>query len=289
MAPQARDLGTDRSPRIREVSYHSATGGSVRAGMQHMHATRIRRRSLATAAIMTSASRIVPGFFVSVGALCLSALPLGAVHAQTDAADAAPGIPTLAPIGEQQSGLWLTSYRPGDAPFFDIESVVFKPWAQGLYDTRQEHDLEPHARCKASGAIRQFLTPYGVEIVEIEALKRLYLFDIGGPHTYREVYMDGRGHPADLVPTNYGHNIGWWDGDTLVIDSTGYNEDFWFERAGLPHTEAAHVREYFRRTDAGRVHLRADRRHGLRDARRGPADALLAGRTGAVRVHLPAK
>ncbi|NJR20437.1 MAG: hypothetical protein HC777_02505, partial [Hyphomonadaceae bacterium] len=51
------------------------------------------------------------------------------------------------------------------------------------------------------------------------ALKRLYIFDIGGPHTYREVFMDGRSHPADLIPTNYGHNIGWWDGDVLVIEN----------------------------------------------------------------------
>jgi hypothetical protein len=157
------------------------------------------------------------------------------------------GLPTLAPYGDQHEGLWLTNYLPGQPLFFDLDAVEFKPWAKALFDARQEHDLEPHARCKASGAIRQFLTPYGVEIVELKELERLYIFDIGGPHTYREVYMDGRSHPADLVPTNYGHNIGWWDGDTLVIDSVGYNEDFWFERMGLPHTEAVHVIEYFRR------------------------------------------
>jgi len=162
-------------------------------------------------------------------------------------------IATLAPIGDQQTGLWLTSYRPGDSPFFDIDAVEFKPWARGLYDARQQHDLEPHARCKASGAVRQFLTPYGVEIVELPALQRLYIFDIGGPHTWREVYMDGRSHPSRLTPSNYGHNIGWWDDDTLIVDSVGYNEDFWFERAGLPHTETVHVRETFRRTNADRV------------------------------------
>jgi hypothetical protein len=181
-----------------------------------------------------------------------------AALAQDGAPDPVPslGIPTLAPIGEQTTGLWLTDYLPGRPLFFDVEAVRFRPWAQGLFDARQEHDLEPHARCKASGAIRQFLTPYGVEIVEIKELERLYIFDIGGPHTYREVFMDGRGHPADLTPTNYGHNIGWWDGDTLVIDSVGYNEDFWFERMGLPHTEAVHVTEYFRRTDPNTVAYR---------------------------------
>lgn len=186
--------------------------------------------------------------FLAAGLLLLPTL---AVNAQTSGSDApaSQGIRTLAPIGEQKTGLWLTDYLPGRPLFIDMETVRFRPWAQGLFDARQQHDLEPHARCKASGAIRQFLTPYGVEVVEIQELERLYIFDIGGPHTYREVFMDGRGHPDDLMPTNYGHNIGWWDGDTLVIDSVGYNEDFWFERMGLPHTEAVHVTEYFRRTD----------------------------------------
>jgi hypothetical protein len=165
----------------------------------------------------------------------------------------ASGLATLEPIGEQRKGIWLTDYLPGRPLFFDLDAVQFKPWAKALFDTRQEHDLEPHARCKASGAIRQFLTPYGVEIVEIEELARVYIFDIGGPHSFREVFMDGRSHPADLVPSNYGHNIGWWEGDTLVIDSVGYNEDFWFERMGLPHTEAVHVTEYLRRLDAETV------------------------------------
>jgi hypothetical protein len=176
----------------------------------------------------------------------VSLLPILAAHAQS-------GIATLGPIGDQVKGLWLTDYLPGAPLFFDVDAVKFKPWAKGLFEARQRHDLEPHARCKASGAIRQFLTPYGVDIVEIKELELLYIFDIGGPHTFREVYMDGRSHPADLEPTNYGHNIGWWDGDTLVIDSVGYNNDFWFERMGLPHTEAAHVVETFQRVDAETV------------------------------------
>lgn len=184
-------------------------------------------------------------------AVCLGMLPVLAAQAQSGHTDATPasGLTTLEAYGGQRQGLWVPDYGTG-RPFFNVEEVAFRPWAKGLFDARQQHDLEPHARCKASGAIRQFLTPYGVEIVEIEELERLYIFDIGGPHTFRVVYMDGRSHPADVTPTNYGHNIGWWDGDTLVIDSVGYNEDFWFERMGLPHTEAVHVKEYLRRPDA---------------------------------------
>ena len=179
-----------------------------------------------------------------------------ALLATAEVSGQSDGQATLGPVGEQTVGLWLTDYLPGDTLFFDLDAVRFKPWAKGLFDARQVHDLEPHARCKASGNIRQFLTPYGVEIVEIPELRRLYIFDIGGPHTYREVFMDGRSHPPDLAPTNYGHNIGWWDGATLVVDSVGYNEDSWFERYGLPFTESVHVTEFFTRLGPDRVEYR---------------------------------
>jgi hypothetical protein len=61
--------------------------------------------------------------------------------------------------------------------------------------------------------------------------------------------MDGRSHPGNLQPTNYGHSIGWWEGDTLIIDTIGFNEDFWFGRRGLPHTEDLHTIEHFTRID----------------------------------------
>ena len=118
---------------------------------------------------------------------------------------------------------------------------------------RQAHELEPHTRCKPSGVARQFLTPYGVEFVELPELQRLYIFDVGGPHTYRTVYMDGRSHPAKLTPTFYGHSIGWWEGDTLVIDTTGFNEGFWLDRRGLPHTDALRTVERFTRVDSNAI------------------------------------
>jgi hypothetical protein len=189
--------------------------------------------------ITAAFARVLARALAPALALALVLLPGLTAQAQT-AASRSQSLTTLEPVGEQRTGLWLTDYRPGAPLFFDEAAVRFRPWAKGLFDARQEHDLEPHARCKASGAVRQFI----------------YIFDIGGPHTYREVFMDGRSHPADLIPTNYGHNIGWWDGDVLVIDSVGYNEDFWFERMGLPHTEAAHLVEYFWRPEPGLVEYR---------------------------------
>ena len=155
----------------------------------------------------------------------------------------------------QAKGLWVPDYST-NVPFFIVEDIAFKPWAKGLFDARQAHDLEPHARCKPSGAIRQLLTPYGVEILEVAPLQKVFIFDIGGPHTYRDVFLDGRAHPADPEPTNYGQSIGWWEGDTLVVDSIGYNTDFWFERMGLPHTESVHITEYFTRLNKNRLQYR---------------------------------
>jgi hypothetical protein len=84
-------------------------------------------------------------------------------------------------------------------------------------------------------------------------LQRIYIFDIGGPHTWRTIYMDGRTHPETIAPSYYGHSIGWWEGDTLLVDSTGYNEDFWLDRGGTPHTKTLHTLERFTRTDAATI------------------------------------
>jgi hypothetical protein len=151
-----------------------------------------------------------------------------------------------------EKGVWLPVFGITD-PIAPVTQVPFQPWARAVYTDRQAHELEPHTRCKPSGVARQFLTPYGVEFVELPELQRLYIFDIGGPHTYRTVYMDGRVHPRQADPFYYGHSIGWWDGDTLVVDSTGFNESFWLDRRGLPHTQALHTIERFTRTDAATI------------------------------------
>ena len=146
-------------------------------------------------------------------------------------------------------GVWTPMFGVTE-PVAQLEQIPFQPWARALYDERQKTEAEPHTRCKASGTARQFLTPYGVEFVELPELQRLYIFDIGGPHTFRTVYMDGRSHPHDLTPSYYGHAIGWWEGDTLVVDSLGFNESFWLDRRGLPHTTQLHTVERFLRTNA---------------------------------------
>ncbi len=79
--------------------------------------------------------------------------------------------------------------------------------------------------------------------------KTIYVVEVGSPHSWRAIYMDGRAHPKDIEPSFYGHSTGKWEGETLVVDSVGYNEKFWLTREGIPSSEYLHLTEKFTRTD----------------------------------------
>jgi hypothetical protein len=132
-----------------------------------------------------------------------------------------------------------------------IDQVPLQAWARALTDERHAIALasEPYTRCRPAGGPRQFMSPYGLEIVEFPELQRIYVFNISNAQSYRTIYMDGRGHPAMLTPSQFGHSIGRWEGDTLVVDSVGFTEDFWMNRDGLPHTNTLHLVERLTRTD----------------------------------------
>jgi len=189
----------------------------------------------------------------------------GARGAAVPAAPAKPtprkpdGKPLLGTVSGE-TALWLPAGGGGERfvnandaePSSDklrMSDLPILPWARSVADYRTENQLEPHTRCKPSGGPRQFLTPYGVEILDVADLQQILIFDLGGPHTYRTIYMDGRAHPKDFVPSYYGHSTGRWDGDTLVVDTVGFNDKFWLDRQGTPTTEKLHLTEKLTRTD----------------------------------------
>jgi len=206
-------------------------------------------------------NRLMVGFLI----LSLAAVPAIGQNAARPPAGPAPHWPDGrlnlgAPPGEK--GLWQgdgrlainpNSYEPRTTlnALIHINDIPLQPWARALVDYRHANVLrhEPHPRCKPSGGPRQLITPYGIEIVDMPELQRVYIFDIGGPHSYRIIYMDGRDHPTDLVPSYYGHSIGHWERDALVVDTVGFNEKFWMNRDGLPHTDQLHLIERLSRPD----------------------------------------
>jgi hypothetical protein len=73
--------------------------------------------------------------------------------------------------------------------------------------------------------------------------------------TYRQIFTDGRTLPQDPQPAWMGYSVGKWDGDTLVVDSAGFNDESWLDTLGTPHSEALHVTERFHRRDAGHLDI----------------------------------
>ncbi len=91
------------------------------------------------------------------------------------------------------------------------------------------------------------LLPWAAEVFQ----KRLVVLNEDEVVGYRQVFLDGRPHPMDLEPTWQGHSIGRWDGDTLVVDATGFNAK---SALGLfPHTEQLRVTERYHRRDYGHM------------------------------------
>jgi hypothetical protein len=130
-----------------------------------------------------------------------------------------------------------------------LSEVPLQPWARALVNERMIDLNEPYTRCKPSGGARNLFTPYGTEFLDFPEQKRFVITNTGGPHTFRIIYYDGRPHPKDLEPSYLGHSIGHWEGDTLVFDTVGFNERFWIDRQGTPHTDRLHLVERLTRTD----------------------------------------
>jgi len=132
-----------------------------------------------------------------------------------------------------------------------------QPWAHALYVERQKRFLQDdpmYLNCKPPGGPRQFQLPYGVQFIEDRDRKRVFALIGSGNNNYRIIHTDGRSHAGqvggdDDNPLYYGRSVAKWEGATLVADTKGFNEDFWFTNGGLPHTEQLRLIERFTRTD----------------------------------------
>lgn len=133
----------------------------------------------------------------------------------------------------------------------------FQPWALGLYQHRQRRFLQDDPlfiNCKPPGGVRHFQSDLGVQFVEDRERQRIFVLMGSGNRNYRIIYLDGREQTGqvrgdDDNPLYYGRSVGHWEGDTLVVDTVGFNEDFWFTNGGLPHTEQLRLIERFSRPD----------------------------------------
>lgn len=132
-----------------------------------------------------------------------------------------------------------------------------QPWALGLYMHRQRRFLQDdplYLNCKPPGGVRHMQSSLGVQLVEDRERERIFVLMGSGNQNYRIIYLDGREQKGqvggdDDNPLYYGRSIGKWEGDTLVVDTAVFNEDFWFTNGGLPHTDQLRLIERFTRPD----------------------------------------
>jgi hypothetical protein len=147
------------------------------------------------------------------------------------------------------SGIWINMFNPDSPPAPGLQAWAAEVMRQRIASGSKDY---PGGYCLPSNAspiTRAF--PY--KFVQTPAiLVSIHESDTPG---VRQIFLDGRGHPADPNPTWQGHSIGRWDGDTLVIDTTGYNDRSWLSLSGIPHTEKLHTVEMIRRPEYGRIEV----------------------------------
>jgi hypothetical protein len=156
------------------------------------------------------------------------------------------------------SGLWVGGgpiqdiQREGGLPAGTLESMM-TPSAKAIFAGRKEVD-NPQFHCLPMGIPRA--TPYPFRMVQVPTHAKtqyIYILQEGNIHSFRQIFMDGRKHPAELDPTWFGHSIGRYEGNSLVIDTVGFNDKSWFDNRGYPHTEQLHTIERWTRIDSGHM------------------------------------
>ena len=154
------------------------------------------------------------------------------------------------------SGLWMVKgLFIGDiAMNLKAGELEFQPWAEALYKQRRatESKDDPTGWCVPGGTPRSDAVPYPLKILQAPTVT-LILYE--AVHHYRQIFLDGREAPKDPNPTWLGYSVGRWDGDTLVVETTGVNDHGWLDNFGHPNTDALHVTERLRRRDFGNMEI----------------------------------
>ena len=133
--------------------------------------------------------------------------------------------------------------------------VPFTPWALDLFKQRRatESKDDPEGYCLPPGVPRLTTTPYPFRFVQMP--NYIAILYEGGTHTWRQIFMDGRKFSQFAEDLWNGESIGHWEGDTLVVESTGFNDKTWIDAAGVPHSTELKVTERIQRLDADNMQI----------------------------------
>jgi hypothetical protein len=149
-------------------------------------------------------------------------------------------------IGGSPLALNMGTDMPGGLPY--------QPWAAALMKQRSADNSkdDPHARCLPDNPPRPWGLPHMTRAVHTARLL-LLLNEVNA--MYRQIFTDGRPLPLDPNPSWNGYSSAAWDGDTLVVQTTGFRDGLWIDMAGSPMTDAARMTERIRRPTYGTLEV----------------------------------
>jgi hypothetical protein len=151
---------------------------------------------------------------------------------------------------------WITDFGK---QLVGVKEIPFLPWTRAMYEYNKSNQVayDPQGFCLPPGGPRMFGTPYPSQFLQ-QADRIVVIFE-GGAHVWREIHMDGRPLPKreDLNPTYFGYSVGRWEGDTLVVRTTGFNEKTWLNFNGTMHTDELTTVERISRPNRDTLHYEA--------------------------------
>ena len=140
----------------------------------------------------------------------------------------------------------LTDFKPGEEPI--------RPEAAAVALKRRQTSDNPSSHCLPLGVPSIELIGFPFKIFQTPDSIALFYEDKG---VFRQIHTDGRKLPVSPFPAWMGYSTGKWEGDTLVVDTAGFNDKGWMDTRGLPRSEALHVQERFHRRDFGHIDVQA--------------------------------
>ncbi|HEY2385193.1 MAG TPA: hypothetical protein VGK48_28800 [Terriglobia bacterium] len=160
-----------------------------------------------------------------------------------------PQVPPLPP-----DGIPIATF--GNAGQGMKDDLPFQPWAKELLDKRRADNMKdnPDAHCLPMGFLQFHNHPEPRKMIQTPNLLVIIYEANSG---LRQIFMDGRKLPNkdDIEPWYYGYSVGHWEGDDLVVETTGFSDGQWLDVRGSPLTDAAKVTERFRRPNYGSLEI----------------------------------
>ena len=199
--------------------------------------------------------RSAGGVVVFVGFVSWLAAPAAAQTARGAASAAATEVvPRLANGKPDFSGIWQRPYVPDVTEerrnHQGIPELPFTAWGLENWTSYDPVEDDYTGNCFPFGLSRSINGPFPMRILQDETHLAI-LFELGT--WFHVIPLDGQDHPAELDPTWYGHSVGRWDGDTLIVDTVGFNGYTRLDTAGHPHSDALHLTQTFELSDAGHI------------------------------------